>query len=484
MRIKSIRKRKLNPPEKVYDVINAAPYNNFLVKAGGEFLVSHNCGILDEVDFVQGANPRLNQAKIMKIYRGVKRRMESRYMKLGEQPGILFVVSSKRSENDFLEQYVKEVQDSPHVYIVDEPLWKVKPSSNYSGKTFKVAVGNKHVRSKIISQDEDPDTYEKQGYQILDVPVEHKHAFDLHVEDALMDIAGISSTSFSKFFSYEQLEKCYSEGRKNPFMGNILTIGLADSHKIEDYFLPDLIEEKFKSTYNFIHIDTSLRVDITGISMIAVGGTKKVSKYSQGELTEEIDVTYTHLFTVGIQSPADSEISFAKTRDFIYYLKSLGFNISGVSVDGYQSADTFQILSQAGYKSNLISVDIKPDPYFTLRSAIAEERIHLIKIEELEKELLDLERDNMTGKIDHPVNSSKDLADSLCGSIYNASLFKLLPHLKYASSDAQTATSLFTDKERARDMMEKNLVGLDPETKTVESIEELIRESDSDVIDW
>ena len=124
----------------MYDVINATPNNNFIISSTGTNLVSHNCGMLDEVDFVKGADAKMINSKVMRIYRSVKRRMESRFMRQGELPGILFLVSSKKSEHDFLEQYMMTQKDNPNVFIVDEPLWNVKPKENYCGKTFKVAL--------------------------------------------------------------------------------------------------------------------------------------------------------------------------------------------------------------------------------------------------------------------------------------------------------------------------------------------------------
>ena len=54
MRITNIEKIQYKKPIPVYDVINANPYNNFLVKIGGNddhsYIVSHNCGLMDEVD--------------------------------------------------------------------------------------------------------------------------------------------------------------------------------------------------------------------------------------------------------------------------------------------------------------------------------------------------------------------------------------------------------------------------------------------------
>ena len=66
-------------------------------------------------------------------------------------------------------------------------------------------------------------------------------------------------------------------------------------------------------------MDTSLTGDRTGISAIAVMGYKNVNEYSlqtgQEETTKEL--AYHHIFSVGIQCPQGSEISFQKTRDFI-----------------------------------------------------------------------------------------------------------------------------------------------------------------------
>ena len=63
-------------------------------------------------------------------------------------------------------------------------------------------------------------------------------------------------------------------------------------------------------------------------------------------------------------------------------------------------------------------------PYQYLRSTIYEERIEFYQSTLLKEELIGLERDNNSGKIDHSPSSinSKDSADAVCGSLYNASL--------------------------------------------------------------
>lgn len=48
--MKVINKRVIECDELVYDVVNASPNNNFLLATkSNKFIVSHNCGLLDEV---------------------------------------------------------------------------------------------------------------------------------------------------------------------------------------------------------------------------------------------------------------------------------------------------------------------------------------------------------------------------------------------------------------------------------------------------
>ncbi len=48
MRIASIKKVILDSPKQCYDVIEANPYNNFLIKTNDSYIVSHNCNFTDK----------------------------------------------------------------------------------------------------------------------------------------------------------------------------------------------------------------------------------------------------------------------------------------------------------------------------------------------------------------------------------------------------------------------------------------------------
>lgn len=188
--------------------------------------------------------------------------------------------------------------------------------------------------------------------------------------------------------------------------------------------------------------------DRTGLSAAAVLGYKDQTRYNdEGDSMPLKEMVYKHIFTIGIQAPPNSEIYFQKIRDFIHYLKyTCGWNIAGVSFDGFNSVDMRQQMELDGFKSTIISLDRDDKGYNTFRTALAEKRISMIDLPILTKEITALERNANTGKIDHPPQSvshdsegrviksvGKDEADSLCGAIYNASIsvdMKTLDHME------------------------------------------------------
>ena len=81
-----------------------------------------------------------------------------------------------------------------------------------------------------------------------------------------------------------------------------------------------------------------------------------------------------------------------------------------------------------GFNYETISVDrVDSDhicrPYQYLKSVIYEERLQMYENTLLTEELLGLERNNNSGKVDHSPSgiNSKDAADALCGAVFNAS---------------------------------------------------------------
>lgn len=360
-------------------------------------------GFMDEMEFAKGSDPKMEASSVMKLYTTIKRRMESRYMNQGKLPGMLFLVSSKKSEHDFLEQYIKKQEGKPYIFVVDEPIWVVKADLGlYSGKYFKVAVGNRYLKSKILTEEDDPNSYTKNGQEVIDVPIEYREAFDLDINTSLMDIAGKALSSSLKFIYYDKLKLCYREYLKNPFTMNSIELGFDDESELKDFLIPEYLSVLDRAKPRFIHWDASKNGDATGLAMTSIANSKTVRRLVGGQVYSENDIVHKLDFAIRIKAVPGQEIPFYKIRNFIYYLKgTLGYNIISVTCDSFQSVDTLQQLKLRGFLTATLSVDRSRVPYEGLKNAINEGRFICPYIEELEDELLDIEDDKTTGKIDH-----------------------------------------------------------------------------------
>lgn len=382
--------------------------------------------LFDEISFIRNMDiDRQKQIAINMIDTAIGG-MKTRFIHKGKNPTLLVLASSKRSEKSFLEEHMKKKLESEkeNVLIVDEPVWNVKPKGTYSEKTFRVALGNKFLMSKVLQDDEDDMPYLRQGYKIFDVPIDFRADFLDDIDRALCDFAGISSSELSKYISGQAVNDCINNNRQNPFAKDVLEIGNAPDDRLQYYnfFDIDKIPAEWRSKPLYIHLDMSISGDKTGIAgVFAIG-----KKYSDNPNEQSRDMFYGLGFSVSIKAPKGRQVSFEKNRKFIYWLKEQGFNIQGISTDTFQSYDTGQQLLALGYPYKQISVDrVDTDhickPYQYLRSTIYEQRVDMYMCKLLVNELIDLERNINTGKVDHPNGGSKDMADAVCGAVFNAS---------------------------------------------------------------
>ena len=297
--------------------------------------------------------------------------------------------------------------------------WEVLPASKFSGKWFKFAVGNELLESFIIGTqytDEQLKEYEKQGYEIIDIPLEMLHRFEMDMNRTLIDTCGIAIQSSYKYIPYKIVQPCLGTG-SNPFKSEIIKTGLKDQYQISDFFIPELVPEMIYSKKIYIHCDLSKSGDMTGISAVAVLGYKNQERFDDtGGNSTLKEIVFRHVFSVGIQCPANDELSMIKVKDFLHYLKyDLGWNIAGVSCDGYQSLMLLQSLTIDGFTTKEVSMDIiknKEDVGYTVfRNTLVEQRIKLLDLYELTREITNLEKNETTGKVDHPKQVTRVLED-------------------------------------------------------------------------
>lgn len=425
LKIKSIKVNYLEKPKQYYDVINADPYNNFFIKTNSTYICSHNC-FFDEVSFQKNKDVEKQKQKANDAIDTAIGGMKTRFVFKGKNPTLLCLASSKRSDKSFLEEHMRKKlkSEKDNVYISDGSVWEVKPKGTYSEETFRIGLGNKFLQSIVIPDEEPSEPYIAKGYKIIEAPIDFKADFIDDIDRALCDFAGISSSSITKYINGASVNQIITDRIKNPFSREILEIGDGpeDDTQYYNFFDINKIDPQLRSKPLFVHLDMSYTGDMTGIAGVFIRG----KKHSLGELDQAKDLFYSLAFSVNIKAPKGRHISFEKNRNFIYWLKEKGFNIKGITSDTFQSYDTGEALRAKGYPYSVLSVDRVDTnrvciPYQYLRSTIYEKRLEIYEDKLLISELIDLERNMDTGKIDHPDGGLKDIADATCGAIYNAS---------------------------------------------------------------
>ncbi len=414
-----------NPPSYINIIIGSQPSHVI----GQPILFA----FFDEIDFIRNQDVEIQKERAKDMLDTAMGGMKTRFTNRGENPGLMILASSKRSDKSFLETHMRmSLENDPdNLIIVDEPTWNIRPASEYSGRKFNVALGNKFLASQVIPEsDNDLNYWRDKGYTILEVPIEYKSKFLEEIDRALADYAGIASSQLTKYISGERFNSCKSESIKNLFTRDIIEVGNSptDSQQYYDYIDLNNLDTSMKSKPMFIHLDMSVSGDKTGIAGVWIKGKKKGA---EGEPNDN-SLIYQLAFSVSVKAPKGYQVSFEKNRKFIIWLREQGFSIKGITADTFQSYDTLQELKSRGFECDTLSVDrvdtqshiCKPYQYF--KTTIYENRFILYKENSalLTEEVINLERNSNSGKIDHPDNGrfgSKDISDAVCGAIFNAS---------------------------------------------------------------
>lgn len=381
----------------------------------------------DEISFIANQDIEKQKQKALDMIDTAIGGMQTRFMSNGHSEALLVLASSKRSEKSFLETHTKKKAESEgnNIIVVDEPVWNVRPSSNYSGKRFKVGLGNKFLASIVLPEgltDEEYYEYTKKGYKLLDVPIEFRAKFVEDIDRALCDYAGVSSSELTKYIAAARFNDAKHAELHNPFVKSEIVVGNAkeDTAQYYDFFDLSKIPPEMKHKPLYIHLDMSISGDCTGIAGVWIKG-KKAGLNSTGK-----ELYLQTAFSVAIRAPKGYQVSFAKNREFIFWLRKQGFAIKGITSDTFQNATLAQDFIASGFNYSVLSVDrVNSDrvcePYAYVKNAIYERRLYMYDDPILTEEFLDLERNGNTGKIDHPENGRKDTCDAVTGAAFNAS---------------------------------------------------------------
>ncbi len=396
------------------------------------------CATMDEAAFFVETQSG-GQEAAEEVYLALQRRIKSRF---GSR-GLVLIASSPRHGGDFIMQKLAEAETHPTVYASRKATWEVKPG--YSGETC-VEGG-------------------------LEVPVELAGEFRRNPQKARRDLAAQPGAAYQPFFvDMGALEAACGgtrdgdgngvpppapsprgrgnvndnddgvltpaplprppspcglrrareretadgngglprqrcaltplPGREGKGNGVELRHPFAEDGRLADWFRPN------DAVARYVHIDLGLKKDACGMAM-----AKVVSEAGQPVAVVELMLQLT--------APSGGEVNLATPREIVLALRRRGFPIGQVSYDGWQSADSLQILRRHGVRAVTVSVDRDLGAYETLKELANDRRLRMYPFQPFLEECSRLELIQGT-RVDHPAHGSKDVADAVAGAVSEA----------------------------------------------------------------
>jgi hypothetical protein len=386
-------------------------------------------GMLDEVNFMQVVEQSkqsndgglFDQAKA--LYNSIVNRRKSRFNRKGHVWGLLNLVSSKRYPGEFTDLKMKESRDQladtgkTDIYVYDKRVWEVKPPGSFEDQWFRVFCGDFTRKPRILLDDEEMPP--EDDHLIVSVPkVEYLADFKRNILDAIREIAGMATMAMNPFIADTEAV-AYGFGRTLSVLSREDCDFVSNSVRI--------YPERFKnpSFPRFAHVDLSLSGDSTGVAVGYVSRFVEINRNGHIEMMPEI----VYDLVLEVKPPQDGEIVFSKIRALFYKLREVGLNLKWISFDTFQSSDSVQILAEQGFVTGKQSVDVDLRCYDFMKSAFYDRRILLPDHPKALSEIVRLERDPKTGKVDHPADASKDCSDAIAGVAFGLTMQREIWHL-------------------------------------------------------
>jgi len=355
-------------------------------------------------------------------YDTIHSRIDSRFNdpETGDHRGLLLVIGQMKSANGFMAKKRKELEQDRNALVVSMTIWESvgwdKFTNEYGERdSFWYDKKRKQIVPNLVVEFvKNPD--------LIEIPNSYKKNFLNNPEKALRDLAGIPPSSEQPFISLtDRIDECterWEESHRMPDGTVPVPVGADPSHPMLG---PSVVATD--SLRRAIHIDVAVSGEGDALGL-AMGHVARLV-----EVDDELKPYIVFDFLLRIKAMPGTEIILGDVRKIIYELKDeRGFKIRAVTMDGFQSTDTRQQLSKRRIAASYLSVDRELTPYYDLREAIYEHRIEfppyltylnkgdVEKIEIAKSELMQLSEVN--GKVDHPANGSKDVADAMAGVTY------------------------------------------------------------------
>ena len=397
------------------------------------------CACIDESNFLgegkvtTGSASGQAEDKATMIYNALARRVKSRYSRHGVS-GLVMLVSSKRSTEDFTEQRIRRAvrEEDAGLFVRDYATWHVHPEAFADSKWYKVLVSPKMGRTRLLEGYEESAIQEMVNEDpnslVFDFPDEYLSEFRNDCDGSTRDFGGIATDFAGRlFFSKRQaVDEMANHTWERWFTTSEWptdrVLGINWDKMMDRNVHGDPVPACCAGAIRHVHIDLSTTHCATGFAMGHIAGSKEVYRRNPENPAEKIkeEAPIIHIdCCLRIVAPQGEEVDHGEVRGLVYRLMEKGVPVRSVSMDQYMAPSNLQLFKRRGLRTAEVGErKAKLHPYLASRTALYEGRVISAHNEALQKELKDLELDKTGKKVKHPPKGSKDLADAWAGVIY------------------------------------------------------------------
>lgn len=373
--------------------------------------------ILDECNFhkkVKNADAASEKTRAHQLFNEARTRLVSRFARGGRVPGLIVLISSRKFQSSFLDEFIEKVREEPDLQrttkIVELALWQTKNPADFSGEWFDTLVGTEHYASQVLEEDEVvPD-----GGEVVKVPIEYHEEFIMDPDLGLRDIAGVSTAGSTAYFPVkQQLLNCVDPHRTHPFTKPVISIPLMSGRTIAEFFQERKLCRIEHSAWTplihpnverHIHVDLAYSEECIGVTM----------GHPYTMMDERFGVYIDMMLR--IKPPSKGELELGSVIEFIKLLRgTYQFKIKKVTFDQFQSRMPIQLLVQAGFAAELIPVGLIH--FNHLKTCFREHRINMYEYGPMLEEAEGLQKDPDGGRPHHRPNELDDVLDSLAATV-------------------------------------------------------------------
>lgn len=396
--------------------------------------VSHIIGedmlgcVLDEAN-VRKVAQGTEVEETQKMFQEMRQRSVMTFSKNGVWGGFSGIISSTTTSSSFVALELEKAKKDGDTVIMEASVYEANPEQ-YSKEKFPIFIGNGEIEPFIVDQADETirnrvnETYGVTLQEFIDdnpqlieqVPVSIRKFYEEDLVFSLANMSGKAMSGSNKYMSPKIVNKMWDRTLRNPFSKDIPQIGIYDSIAPYEIWNPEIAMEQYHSENVYVHIDMSQKHDHTGFSALYYDMEDKMIK----------SILTVRMF-MNKEIP-DNQIDQEKVLQLLLYMRDNGVNFRFISGDHYAKDFLIPQCKKifGNDHSEYFSVDKDVIPAMTVLNFAKLGRYRLPYYKPLEHELVNLNKDLATNKVDHNHNPDsnnpiwfKDCFDGLQGATYH-----------------------------------------------------------------